>query len=198
MPIIDRTSQSPARSFTVTVSTPTNATIAQGTGVVTIGASGAKEVTNPNISVSPNDPGWPGRRLRRPAGHPQRPRRQPGHGQLHHRQRNHQLQRRLLRCRLRLRRPIRHAHLRTGRHHPAVRVPINNCGQTAKGTFYLELRDNSSDSTIARATTTITVEPKITDPGAPGKVTAVAGPPPRRWTSSPRRRTVGAPSIATR
>jgi hypothetical protein len=56
-----------------------------------------------------------------------------------------------------------------------VRVPLLNCGQTAKGTFTLNLGSNSSDSTIARAQTTITVVPKVTNPGAPRTVKAVAG-----------------------
>ena len=56
-----------------------------------------------------------------------------------------------------------------------VRVPLLNCGQTAMGTFSLSLSGNSSDSTIARAQTIITVVPNVTNPGAPRKVTAVAG-----------------------
>src|SRR5215472_16725923 len=56
-----------------------------------------------------------------------------------------------------------------------VRVPLLNCGQTAKGTFSLNLSGNSSDSTITRAQTIITVVPKVTNPGAPRMVTAVAG-----------------------
>jgi hypothetical protein len=56
-----------------------------------------------------------------------------------------------------------------------VRVPLLNCGQTANGTFSLNLSSNSSDSTVARAQTIITVVPKVTNPGAPRKVTAVAG-----------------------
>jgi hypothetical protein len=56
-----------------------------------------------------------------------------------------------------------------------VRVPLLNCGQTVNGTFFLELSGNSADSTIIRAQTTITVLPKAVNPGAPKKVTAVAG-----------------------
>ena len=40
-----------------------------------------------------------------------------------------------------------------------IRVPLLNCGQTVNGTFYLNLSGNSSDSTIARAQTTITETP---------------------------------------
>jgi hypothetical protein len=56
-----------------------------------------------------------------------------------------------------------------------VRVPLLNCGQTANGTFSLNLSNNSPDSTIARAQTIITVVPNVTNPGAPRNVTAVAG-----------------------
>ena len=54
VPIIDRTSAAPTRSFGVTLSSPTNATIVGGTGVVTIGASGATAVPSPNISAPPD------------------------------------------------------------------------------------------------------------------------------------------------
>jgi hypothetical protein len=57
----------------------------------------------------------------------------------------------------------------------SVRVPLLDCGQTVNGTFYLNLSANSLDSTIARARTTITVVAKVTHPGAPTSVTAVAG-----------------------
>jgi hypothetical protein len=40
-----------------------------------------------------------------------------------------------------------------------IRIPLLNCGQTVNGTFYLSLADNSADSTIARAQTTITETP---------------------------------------
>src|SRR3984957_16953793 len=54
VPIIDRSGSAPARSFSVTISSPTNATIAYGTAVVTIGASGASSVSTPGISASPD------------------------------------------------------------------------------------------------------------------------------------------------
>ena len=41
VPILDRSGSAPTRSFSVTLSSPDNATIVDGTGVVTIGASGA-------------------------------------------------------------------------------------------------------------------------------------------------------------
>ena len=55
VPIIDRTSAAPSRSFSVTLSGATNATIVDGTGVVTIGASGATAVASPNISAPPDE-----------------------------------------------------------------------------------------------------------------------------------------------
>jgi hypothetical protein len=54
VPIIDRTAAAASRSFSVTLSSPTNAVITQGTGVVTIGASGGTAVASPNISAPPN------------------------------------------------------------------------------------------------------------------------------------------------
>ena len=54
VPILGRTGTAPTRSFTITLSKPTNATIVNGTGVVTIGASGAAAVTSPRISAPPD------------------------------------------------------------------------------------------------------------------------------------------------
>jgi chitinase len=54
VPILRRTRAAPARSFTITLTKPANATIADNTGVVTIGASGATAVTSPKISTAPN------------------------------------------------------------------------------------------------------------------------------------------------
>jgi chitinase len=54
VPILGRTGAAPTRSFTVTLSKPTNATIVNGTGVVTIGASGAAAVASPRISAPPD------------------------------------------------------------------------------------------------------------------------------------------------
>ena len=54
IPIIDRSGSAPARDFSVTLGTPTNATIADGTGVVTIGASGATAVSSPGVSAPPD------------------------------------------------------------------------------------------------------------------------------------------------
>jgi chitinase len=54
VPILGRTGAAPTRSFTVTLTGPTNATIVNGTGVVTIGASGAPAVASPGISTPPD------------------------------------------------------------------------------------------------------------------------------------------------
>jgi chitinase len=54
VPILDRSGSAPARSFSVTLGTPHNAKIADGTGIVTIGASGAAHVTAPGISAPPD------------------------------------------------------------------------------------------------------------------------------------------------
>ena len=54
VPIIDRTSAAASRSFSVTLSSPVNAAITNGTGVVTIGASGGTAVSSPYIFAPPN------------------------------------------------------------------------------------------------------------------------------------------------
>jgi Calx-beta domain/Fibronectin type III domain len=54
VPIIARSGRAPARSFSVTLSAPANATIASGTGVVTIGASGGSVSSSPFISAPPD------------------------------------------------------------------------------------------------------------------------------------------------
>ncbi len=54
VPILDPSGSEPTRSFSVTLSSPSNATIATATATVTIGASGASAVTNPGISAPPN------------------------------------------------------------------------------------------------------------------------------------------------
>jgi chitinase len=54
VPITDRSGAAPSRSFSVSLSSPTNATIVDGTGVVTIGASGGTAVASPGISAPPD------------------------------------------------------------------------------------------------------------------------------------------------
>ena len=51
VPIIDPSGSEPTRNFSVSLSSPTNATIAVSTGTVTIGASGATPVTVPQIAA---------------------------------------------------------------------------------------------------------------------------------------------------
>ena len=54
VPIIDRSSAAPSRNFSVNLSSPTDAVITEGTGVVTIGASGGTASSLPNISAPAN------------------------------------------------------------------------------------------------------------------------------------------------
>ena len=51
VPILERSGSAHSRSFSVTLGTPTNATVADGTGIVTMGASGASAVALPGISA---------------------------------------------------------------------------------------------------------------------------------------------------
>src|SRR5205823_12376992 len=52
--ITSRSGPQPARRFAITLSSPQNATIADGTGTVVIGASGAPAVATPAISAPPD------------------------------------------------------------------------------------------------------------------------------------------------
>jgi chitinase len=54
VPILDRGGSAPSRNFTVTLSSPLNATLVQKTATVTIGASGATAVAAPNITAPPD------------------------------------------------------------------------------------------------------------------------------------------------
>ena len=54
VPILDRAGAAPSRNFTVTLSSPLNATLVQKTATVTIGASGATAVAAPNITAPPD------------------------------------------------------------------------------------------------------------------------------------------------
>ncbi len=54
VPIINRTSSAPSRSFTVVLSSPSNATIVQSTATVTIGASGGTAQSSPYIYAPPH------------------------------------------------------------------------------------------------------------------------------------------------
>ncbi len=54
IPILDRAGPAPTRRFSLTLGTPTNATLADGTGIITIGASGTNPVSLPAISAPPD------------------------------------------------------------------------------------------------------------------------------------------------
>ena len=54
VPILNRAGAAAARSFAVTLTAPSNATVADGTGNVTIGASGAAAVASPFVNAPPN------------------------------------------------------------------------------------------------------------------------------------------------
>jgi len=175
--IIDRPGSAPARSFTVTLGTPVHATIADGTGVVTIGASGAPAASSPGISAPPDvvvgaTDGYidlpvtlsaPGTSTvtvnyttvdgtafgSNPNSAPC-----PTYAYM-----------------------VASGTLTftPGVRTQVVRVDINNCELATPGTFTLNLSGNSLDSTIARAITTITIAKVARAPGAPKGVTAVAG-----------------------
>jgi hypothetical protein len=54
VPITNRSGAAPSRSFSITLGAASNAVVTDGTGVVTIGASGSAAVTSPAISAPPN------------------------------------------------------------------------------------------------------------------------------------------------
>ena len=119
VPILDRSGAAATRSFSVTLSTPTNATVADAVGVVTIGASGAPAVSLPEISAPPNvvvgeTDGYVDLPVTLNA---------PGESTVtvnySHRRRDGQRRIRQLRvCQLRLREQERHPHLHPRRDHP--------------------------------------------------------------------------------
>ena len=175
VPILDRSGSAKARSFSVTLGTPVHAKIADGTGVITIGASGGSHVTAPKISASPDTMVSKGDgyvdlpvTLSAPGVNPVTVNYTTANGTTYS---NNGCD------------GTSYSYFgqsgtltfQPGVTTETIRIPLLNCAQTMKGTFYLNLSGNSSDSTIARDQTTITVLPKVTNPGAPTKVTAVAG-----------------------
>jgi hypothetical protein len=173
--ILDRSGSAPARSFSVTLGTPHNAKIADGTGIVTIGASGAAHVTAPKISSAPSTEvstvdGYVDLpvTLGAPGINPVSVNYTTNDGTTFSRDGcngttyGYYGQSGTLT-------------FQPGVTTETIRIPLLNCEQTIKGTFYLNLSGNSSDSTIVRPQTLITELPKATDPGAPTAVTAVAG-----------------------
>jgi hypothetical protein len=159
VPILNRSGAAPARSFSVTLGTPVNAKIADGTGVVTIGASGGTAVTTARISAGP-DTG-----VGKAGGYVDLPvtLAAPGVGTVtvNYATANGTTSSNSY-CN-----GTSYSYLgqsgtltfRPGVTTGTIRVPLLNCGQTAKGTFSLNLSSNSADSTIVRAMTTITVLP---------------------------------------
>ena len=147
VPIIDRTSAAASRSFSVTLSSPTNAVITQGTGVVTIGASGGTTVSSPNIFAPPNTvvgeaDGWmdlpvtlsaPSANLVTVAYNV------PGSN-----------------CNYPNQGSSGTLSFVPGVVLQAIRVQINQCNVTTNQTFTLTL-SGATNATIARATTTVTV-----------------------------------------
>ena len=173
--ILDRSGAAPARSFSVTLGAATNANVADGTGVITIGASGAAAVTAPGISAAPNVV------VAAADGYVDLPvtLNAPGINAVtvNYTTANGTTSANTS-CNASSYGYVGQSGTLTfspGVTTQTVRVPLLNCGQTAMGTFYLNLYGNSTDSTIARANTAITVVPKVRSPGAPGKVKAIAG-----------------------
>ena len=166
VPIIDRSGAAPSRSFSITLSKPSNAVITDGTGVVTIGASGGAPVAAPRISAGPDvvvgeADGYvdlpvtlsaPGTKTVTvgyavPAGGGCGNLWQGGSGTLT---------------------------FTPGQTTNVVRVILNDCGATTGGTFSLTL-SGAVNATIVSPSTLVTIVPTPTAPKAPTHVTAVAG-----------------------
>jgi chitinase len=167
VPITDLSTAALSRSFGVKLSSPTNAVITDGTGVVTIGASGGTPVKSPGISTPPDAvvgqgdgymdlpvtlsaPGTSTVTVNYAAG--------PGSG-----------------CNYPIPSGIDGTLTFTpGVRTEAVRVPINNCNLTTNNVFTFTLT-GAVNSTISRGTTTVTIVPIPKAPGPPKGVKAVAG-----------------------
>ncbi len=166
VPIIDRSGAAPSRSFSITLSGPRNAVITDGTGVVTIGASGAAAVAAPRISAPPNlvageADGYvdlpvtlsaPGTKTvtvnyATSTGGGCNNLNQAASGTLT---------------------------FTPGVTTKVVRIILNNCGVTTSGTFSLNL-SGATNATIVSPSTLVTIVPTPTAPKAPTHVTAVAG-----------------------
>jgi Calx-beta domain-containing protein/fibronectin type III domain protein len=175
VPIVNRSGAAKARSFSVTLGTPVNAKVADGTGIVTIQASGGTAVTAPGISAPPNTMDSKGDgyvnlpvTLSAPGTSPVTVNYATANGTTQG----------FTACQGTTYGYVPEQGTLTfqpGVRSQTVRVPLLNCGQTANGTFSLNLSSNSSDSTIVRAQTTITVVANVTNPSAPRQVKAVAG-----------------------
>jgi chitinase len=168
VPIIDRSGVAPSRSFGITLSSPSNAVITDGTGVVTIGASGAKAVSSPNISAPPNMV------VGEADGYVDLPvslsapstntvtvnYTVPGGGDCTYSTWFEGTSGTLT--------------FTPGETTQAVRVIINNCAASGTQSFDFNL-SGAINGKVTRATSTVKVVSKITAPGAPTAVTAVAG-----------------------
>jgi chitinase len=166
VPITDRTTAAASRSFTVVLSSPTNAAIVQSTATVIIGASGGTNVSSPTVSAPPNTvigeaDGWVDLpvTLSAPSTNTVSVNWSVGVGGC-----NYALS------------GIGSGTLTfvPGQVVQDVRMQVNQCNVTSDLTATLTL-SSATNATIGTATTLITVTPPPTAPGAPTGVTAVAG-----------------------
>ncbi len=172
VPIIDRSGAAASRSFSVNLSSPTNSVITNGTGVVTIGASGGTPVSSPNISAPANTvvgeangyldlpvtlsaPGTSNVTVNYTA---------PGGGG----------------CNALFQSESGTLTFVPGQTLESVRVPLNNCGVSAGGSFTFTL-SSAGNGTISNPSTTLTIEgpPTITKfnptSGPPGTIVTIKG-----------------------
>ena len=175
VPILDRSGAAAARSFSVTLGTPTNAILADATGVVTIGASGASPVSLATIVAPPDTV------VGEAAGYLELPvtLNAPALGTVtvNYSTANGTGGSNTF-CEYNTSSYEGSSGTLTflpGVTTQVVRIPILNCNVTGPLTFTLNLSGNSVGSTINRATTTVTIVSAITAPGAPTAVSAVAG-----------------------
>jgi Calx-beta domain/Fibronectin type III domain len=166
VPILGRTGAALSRSFAITLSAAQNAVITDGTGIVTIGASGATPLASPGISAPPNvvageASGYldlpvtlnaPGTKTvtvtyATSTGGPCNYMNESASGTLT---------------------------FTPGFTTRVVRIILNNCGYAAGGTFSVKL-SGATNGHIARASVTVTVVATPKHPGAPSNATATAG-----------------------
>ncbi|MGO9458466.1 MAG: Calx-beta domain-containing protein, partial [Acidimicrobiales bacterium] len=170
---VNRSGSVPTRTFTVTLSSPTHSAIADSTGVVTIGASGAATVATPAVSAPPNvvvvdtggyidlpvTLGAPSQTTVTVTYKTVNDTAFSGTG----------CSDAYVAANGTLDGPLNFA---PGETTKTVRVDLLNCNVSGTFTFVLFTPKNA---TIARATESISVVTSATDPGAPTGVTAVGG-----------------------